>query len=549
MLTSHLTLAKYILFPEGSLRYALIIILFSLLGLGAALVEMTGGTHLSYLHVMYLPIVMSGFIFSVRGGLLTGIFAGILLGPFMLDNTDLNQVQPLSSWLWRMFTFTLIGGLSGFGAQIFRSYIDAIEKRNTTDSLTGLPNLEGLKPIFKKLTENRKKRIAVIVVDLFQLRNVDHALGIEGTTQLIKQVAKSLEDKLSSLCIIGHLHSKRFALLVREEDRLNEVLEKCRDISEQTYQLEEIPLFVEMRFGIASYPHDDKSLGNLTRKARIAIDHSIGRFGYYQPNADENAERNLLILHRLHKAIENKSLELHYQPKIDFKTMKPVGFEALVRWKDPLLGHVSPADFIPLTEETTLINPFTKWLIEEAVKKIKYLHETGHKIHVAINFSMKNFLDPTVLAHLYEQLSHHKISSEYLELEVTETAVTTNMSQVAEMLAKVREKGLNVAIDDFGTGQSSQQYLLELPVDIIKIDRVFISVIEQNPSAAAIVKSAIQLGHDLGLKVVAEGIETEEEAKLLKKWGCDIAQGYYFGKPMPDSEIIPWLLTFKSPLK
>ncbi len=537
-------LLNKLLFPKRNYKLGYILFISALLVIGDYLVGTTGGTHLAYLHVMYFPIVIAGLAFSVYGGIITGIIAGLLLGPGMFMNAAFLTSQPLSSWLIRLIVFACVGALAGLGSSMFRSYLKELENKRITNPVSGLSNLSGLKLIFEDLINQGLTPITVIVIDLFQMGRIDRALGAEGTENLIRQVAHNLVNDLGDLCTVGHLHSKRFSLLVPDGKNLQRVLEKCNNVANKDYQLENIPIFVEMHFGIATYPDDDKDLASLTRKGRLAIDsakdHSQ-RFGYFETETAVNAERNLLLLHQLSRAIESRTLDIYYQPQISLLTGETIGLEALTRWTDPILGEVPPMDFIPLTEETTLINPFTKWLIEETAKKTRELHDAGHHLQVAANFSMKNFLDQSVLTTLHETLAKYQIDPKHFELEVTETAVAMNINNTAEILSKLRKTGLRIAVDDFGTGQASQHYLLELPVDVIKIDRLFVGTMIENSAAAAIVRSSITLGHELGLEVVAEGVETKEQAEQLKKWGCDVAQGYYFSKPIPNQDVIAWL--------
>lgn len=548
---SHRTLEviNRFLFPSTLLKGLYAAFIIFMLIIGDVIVDLTGGTHLAYLHFMYFPIVFAGLMFSIYGGVAAGLAAGFLLGPIMFVDTESHLAQPVSSWVLRLGIFALVGALSGLGSSMFRAYLRELEAKRTSNSVTGLPNLSGLKKVFNKYVESGFKPIPVIVLDLFQMGRIDRAIGAEGTENLIRQVAKNLVDEMGDLCTVGHLHSKRFTLIVPNEANLQTVLEKCNNVASCDYTYENIPIFIEMHFGISNYPIDDKDLASLTRKGRIAVDtakRQAQRFGYFETETAVNAERNLLLLHQLSKAIASRTLDIHYQPQINLKTGEVMGLEGLARWTDPILGTVPPMDFIPLTEETTLINPFTKWLVEEAIKKVQEIHKAGHKIQVSTNFSMKNFNDKSVLEALHQSLSNYKIDTKYFELEVTETAVATNIQTIAQSLTELRRKGLRVAVDDFGTGQSSQHYLFELPIDVIKIDKLFINEITQSNAAAAIVRSSITLGHELGLEVVAEGVETEEQSQLLQKWGCDVGQGYFFAKPIPSDEIIDWLNIYKA---
>lgn len=535
---------KKFIFPEGRTKYLLGLLILGLLLSGYLLVIETGGTQYAYLHILYVPIILGGFIFSLRGGIVTGFLAGLLIGPYMPTNMLEMTMQPFSSWGLRMFFFVLVGAFAGLASSVFKNYLKELELKNTTNPLTGLPNIIGLRNIFSKLTENTEKSIVIIVVELFQMNEIDRALGTEGSADLIKQVAAGLKNAVGDKAILGHFQPQRFALIVPDENDVKSILDKCEPLSEATYHVGSIPLFVEMRFGISRYPYDDRDLSNLTRKAQIAINapkNQTESISHFDKESDDSSEKNLMILHQLKKAIDNKSLILEYQPKVYIQTDKVMGFESLVRWVDPLLGAVNPMNFIPLAEDTLLINPLTKWLLESAVIQLAEWKKQGIIVPVSVNFSNKNFHDPALMASVNELLNKYKIPPHFLEIEVTETSVAASLTHLSKVLEDLKEVGVRVAIDDFGTGQASQQYLFELPIDVIKLDKVFVQSISHNPAAAAIVKNAISLAHDLKMEVIAEGVETHNQYNLLKEWGCDAVQGFLVSRSMKPDAATQWL--------
>ncbi|MEB3702119.1 EAL and GGDEF domain-containing protein [Candidatus Bealeia paramacronuclearis] len=538
---------KPFFFPKGWTLGTMVMFISFMLGGGYYLVLEMGGTHLAYVHLLYIPIVLAGLLFSVWGGVIAGLVAGLLMGPIMPADIELSIEQPHASWILRALIFAVVGGLSGLGASLFRAYLHELELKRTTDPLSGLLNLTGLKIWYQNYLKTHKPTaMIVIVAELSHMGKIDRALGTDGTSRLIHYTSRQLQNMIDGKSIIANLQTNRFAIIIPHQTDAAEVLKSCESLSSQTYTLNGIPIFIEMRFGVAIYPHDDNDLNELLRKARIALDKGqkeVKRFTHYDKSTDQNPERNLLILNRLTEAIENKALKLAYQPKIAMGSHKTIGVEALVRWEDPVLGFVPPNEFIPLTEETQLINPFTKWLLEESLAQMERWHAQGYPISVAVNFSMKNFNDAGVLSTLDTLLEKHQIPKKKFEIEVTETSVATNIKSVAAILAKLRSKGIKIAIDDFGTGQSTHQYLYELPLDVIKVDQLFTRDITTNPAAAAIVRSAITLGHELQLEVVAEGIETQEQFDLIRLWGCDVGQGYFMSRPLFADDLTTWLET------
>lgn len=539
-------ISKKLIYPNQREKLFLAVLIIFLVISGYLLVVKTGGTAYAYLHVLYIPVIFAGFIFSIQGGIIVGLTSGFLMSPFMPSIYAYELTQPFSSWALRMTVFTLIGALSGIGSSFFRKYIQELEIKHTTDPQTALPNLNGLLHVFSQLTLRSQTSLYVIVLDLNQMQEISAAIGDEGINTFIKQVAENLKEAVGQEGVLGRLQTHRFAILIPKEQHLKEVLLRCSALSDKTYNVNNIPIFAEMRFGIARYPYDDKDLNNLMRKALLSVskDESQNqRINYFNKAVNDTSERNLLILHHLKSAIEEKSLVLEYQPKLYVKSQKVMGFESLVRWHDPLLGTINPMEFVPLTEGTLLINPFTKWVIETACYQMQKWNKAGILVPISLNFSTKNFQDPSLIDSLTDLLERYKIPPHFLEIEVTETAVASNIATIATALQNLREVGVRVAIDDFGTGQASQQYLLELPINVIKIDKVFVRAIAYNPSAAAIVKNAISLAHDLNLEVIAEGVETPHEYKLLTEWGCDAVQGYLIGKAMKENEATSWLKT------
>lgn len=538
--------AQKLLYPTAFVRLMVYGAIFTLLIGGGALVFFTGGTHLAYLHLLYIPIILSGFLFSIPGGIFVGLLATFILGPLMPSNVDLHLPQPLSSWLIRGVFFCGVGALSGIASSIFRSYIEELEEKFTKDPITKLPNLAGLTKIFTEQILPNNKAINVLLVEIFYMDEIDQAFGPEGRISLILQMRERFKATLAKSIHIGVLDARTFCLLVPDRFDIHELLPVCKREISKPYTIDDVPLYVEIHYGVSRFPEDGTDLATLVRKAKIAVIKSeqSGRDqAFFDSEESNRIQKNIKIVHSLHQAIENNLMSLHFQPKIDLKTNTPIGFEALARWSHPTLGRISPAEFIPLTERTLLIHPFTRWVMEEAIRQGKHWHEKGFKQSIAINFSMKNFLDSEIVNNILETIKKYQFPPEYVEIEVTETAIASNISAAADLMHTLRENRVKISVDDFGTGQSSLRYLFKLPLDIIKIDRSFIAEMISNSGAAAIVRSAISLGHELNMQVVAEGVETQAELDMLRKLECDVVQGYLIAAPMEIHEATDWLYT------
>lgn len=239
--------------------------------------------------------------------------------------------------------------------------------------------------------------------------------------------------------------------------------------------------------------------------------------------------------------MKDNQVILYYQPKIEIATNKTYGFEALVRWEHPEKGMISPGDFIPIVEETQLINPLTEWVLDKSLIKLKELHENDIKSSFAINISTKNLQNPRFLEKVVSIFEKHHMASSDIEFEITESALMGNPEKSRYLLDNLKNYNIILSIDDFGTGYSSLAYLSRLPVNNIKIDQYFIKNLTKDVGVRHIVKATIDLSHNIGLKVIAEGVENKEALDILKEFNCDYAQGYYFSKPFPDTQLLDWL--------
>src|SRR3990167_2228608 len=536
---------KKLIFPSTPTKIITVFVIIAFLIIGLIFIEWTGGINYAiYLHLFFIPIILAGVTFSIWGGILTGLIAGILMGTLSTTSIMRDLYDPSSSWIFRLIMFCIVGWLAGSGTSLFKSYIKELENKHTTDPLTGLPNLYGLTKIFSELTSSSQE-LTVIVVEIFHMKEINITIGLEGGNALIKQIAAHLKEIIGTHAVLGYIQNNRFAILVSQESHCLDNLKKCAALADISYQVNSIPLFIEPHFCVSNFPKNDKSLDHLIRKALIAISlaaKEAEHVSYFNENISLATERNLMILHQAKEAITNNSFILEYQPKVFLKTEKVMGFEALVRWNDTILGSVSPEEFIPLIEGTLLINPFTKWVVETCFSQMGVWHKNGLLVPVSINFSIRNFSNPALFKLLEDQLVKYKFSPHFLEIEVTETAVASSVASIIEPIKRLRELGMRVLIDDFGTGQASQQYLFELPINGIKLDKMFVQSVSHNKAAEVIVKNGISLAHQLNLEVTAEGIETRNQFDLLAQWGCDIAQGYLISPALPEKDATKWLM-------
>jgi len=434
------------------------------------------------------------------------------------------------------------------------------------DNLTGLHNrssfneqLEQAIKLHKRLDAN----LAVMYLDLDNFKRVNDSLGHHMGDQLLKTFAERLQteirdtdyvskDAVSSVARLGgDEYTLLFSVLDKETDaggiaqRILADFDKPFKLKADRDGVEWHEVFVTASIGIAIYPNDGKDASELLKNADTAMYASKNKgknsYCFYDNSMNDLALVRLNMESALRKAVTNNELYLHYQPKIDLQTGNMVSVEALLRWNNHEFGHVSPAEFIPLAEETGLILPISEWVLEEACKQ---LHEWKlsdlAEISIAVNVSGFHFRENS-LEHLVSHLlGKYQLAGELLELELTEGVIMDNANKTIDVLSSLKHLGVTISVDDFGTGYSSLSYLKRFPIDILKIDQSFIRNLHTDKDSAAIVDAILTLGHSLGLKLVAEGVETSEELAYLKTKCCDMVQGYYFSKPVSANDIISY---------
>lgn len=427
-----------------------------------------------------------------------------------------------------------------------------IEQLAFYDPLTELPNRRLLQERMHQAIESARRdgsMVAVMFLDLDKFKNINDSLGHPYGDQLLKEVAQRLKSTVRSTDTVARLGGDEFTILLTNVHELRDVIqiaEKVLDQISQSFWIDNGPISVTTSIGITLYPADGDDINSLLRNADLAMYHakSLGRnnFQFYTEEINQRALGHLDLERRLRQAIELEQFQLHYQPQLDLHTGQIVGVEALVRWIDENGDMVPPSGFIPLAEETGLIEPIGEWVIRKAAQDIAQLvDELGYPIKVAINLSACQFRRADKLKqHIRQVLDESGIDPALLELELTESMLVEDIQTTIETLRDLRSLGISLAIDDFGTGYSSLNYLKRFPIDILKIDRSFVRDIETNPSDAAITAAIVALGHELKMKVVAEGVENEVQRQFLKQHQCDFYQGYLFSPPVPLAKLKPY---------
>ncbi|MGD8592019.1 MAG: EAL domain-containing protein [Gammaproteobacteria bacterium] len=430
-----------------------------------------------------------------------------------------------------------------------KHFIEQLEHKAVYDALTDLPNRSLLQDRLEhaiKVAQREASPLAVLMVDVMRLREVNDLMGHHNGDQVLKEVADRLKKILRESDTVARLGGDEFTVVLPATNitQVHIVAEKLQKQFERPVIVEDTPLEIEAAIGIAMYPDHGNTPAILVQHAdiamRVAKSESSG-FVIYNPQDDPFSARQLKLHGELRQAIKGKGLAVYYQPKVDIKTGRVTSVEALARWPHPTEGMISPADFIPMVEQTGLIRPFTLWVLEQAIRQSKCWAVAGIDLSVAVNLSTRNLLDPGLPDSITQLLQSHQLNPDRLTLEITESAVMSRPELALKVLTCLHSMGLKLSIDDYGTGYSSLAYLKQLPVTELKIDYSFVSGIIHGESDAVIVRSTIDLAHNLGLSVVAEGVEDKETLDILKILHCDTAQGYYFSRPIPAEELEYWL--------
>ncbi len=408
------------------------------------------------------------------------------------------------------------------------------------DSLTGLPNRLSMQKELERMFQNRhhSAKAAVIFFDLDRFKQINDSLGHALGDQLLQVIAQRLTLLISKRVRLFRISGDEFVIILERntENPVETAAEAILRLIRQPIRIESHELRVTSSVGIALYPEHGQTANQLMKQADSAMyaakESGGDSYALYTHSLETHISDKLWLENHLRSALENQQFVLHYQPIVDGKSGRICGVEALIRWHHPEQGVISPARFVPVAEQTGIIIPIGEWVLREACKQNKAWQDAGlEPIRVAVNLSARQFHSPHLIEHIRSILDETGLSPHYLELEITEGFIIHNSEYVRQALRELEAMGVTVSIDDFGTGYSSLSQLQRLPVHAVKIDRTFVRNIGENAHNSSIVRAVIELAHGMGLKVVAEGIETEEERDFLIRYNCDKMQGYWLGRP------------------
>nr|WP_246590159.1 EAL domain-containing protein [Marinobacterium ramblicola] len=420
------------------------------------------------------------------------------------------------------------------------------------DALTGLPNRELL---MERLSQalgrsfREAQRLSITFIDLDRFKGINDALGHDVGDNLLQQVGDRIRRCLRSTDTVARVGGDEFLVLMENLSSARDCATKAQQLLDEIARPITLPgykLEISASMGMAFYPEDSDKPLELMKRADMAMyaakEAGGNTYRFFRQEMLERTTRRLTLEIDLRRAIANNELELHYQPKIDLSSRVMTGVEALLRWRHPVHGMQPPGEFIPLAEENSLICDIGAWVIEEACRQSARWRDRGLEFRIAVNISPRQLESGDLFQQLCSLARHYGTTPAHLELELTESSLMENPEGVTGQLNQFRQAGVRIAVDDFGTGYSSLAYLRRLPIDILKIDRSFVSDAIVDEDDAQIIKTILALGQSLKLAVVAEGVESTSQAELLQSLGCDQVQGYLYARPMPASELETWLL-------
>ncbi len=440
----------------------------------------------------------------------------------------------------------------------FNHMLDGIESREKEilrlayeDGLTGLPN----RAMFNeqlgqavRLARREKLSVAVLLFDMDRFKAINDTLGHPVGDQALREVGARVRKALRDSDVVARLGGDEFAILLAtgsSEHAMRVVAEKIHKALEDPLVIEGQSMDIAASIGIACFPEHGEDANALMRAADVAMYAAKrGKIGFavYDPAYDERRQEFLTLLGELRRAVEAGELVLHYQPKMNLVENRVTSVEALVRWRHPQRGFVPPSEFIPFAEQTGYIGAITRWVLTRAIQQAGDWHRAGLGIRMSVNISARDLrTEDSLVQYVWAALIAAELPPGMLCLEITESGLMDDPRSSQATLRKLRDLGIMTSIDDYGTGYSSLAYIKQLAVNELKIDRTFVAGMEADQRNAAIVRSTIELGHNLGLTVVAEGVETDHEVAQLRRFGCDMAQGYHFARPMTAEALESWL--------
>ncbi|MGY6274636.1 putative bifunctional diguanylate cyclase/phosphodiesterase [Methylomonas sp. MgM2] len=491
-------------------------------------------------------------------------------GEISLESVSKAQSENYALWVldtipfifgfWGQYSSSVIAYRAGAiildQTQELRSRAESMEEQAnysaTHDLVTDLPN----RALFYDRVEqaifsanNQNKLLSILLIEVANFKEIYDTLGRNASDLLLKQMATRLQHVVVGVDSVARIDGNIFSLLVQATDNADAGIELAKSVQsslDPAFKAERLSLTVHCNIGIVNFPEHGDDVDSLVQKAGVALfmaGKSSEGYVVYSPSFDDHSPRRLTLMGELRRAIQQNQLQLYYQPKVSVRTGRLYGAEALVRWVHPRHGFISPEEFVPMAERTRMIKHLTKWVLKHAFKQCVEWHRRGLELVVSINLSARDLHDPELSDIIAGTAAAAGIQPDWIMLEITESSIMSDPERTLEIVQRLHQMGYQFSIDDFGTGYSSLGYLKKMPLTELKIDKSFIIDMLQSENDSVIVKATINLAHNLGLTVTAEGVESQDVLTLLNSYDCDIAQGFYFSKPVSVDDFEYWAQT------
>lgn len=538
--------------PDRNTRIIAIVVILTLVGLSADLVYITGGIKYVYSHSMYLPILLGAFFFNMPGGILTGIIGGLVLGPFMPIDVTTGEMQQTVNWLFRIMIFSIVGGVSGglftsIGKQLERIRWIAFHNPDTS-----LMNQASFVYEIEKLSnmKNGDARFAVVTMTINNYPSIFNILDVQQSNQLIIQISERLNSLLFSVPTFHLLSNILGAVYPITDENVDceDIVAILLDKLSKPFMIGNIPIFVDMSLGVAISPEHGKNSDALVRRSKIAshLAHDSGRpYQIYDIFEDRSSRDSTRLVSYIPLALEEKQFLLNFQPVVDLNNDSLGGVEVLLRWIHPTLGMIPPMDYLPVVERTNLIHSIHDFVMEESLRKYAELKFYGFDGFLSMNLSIKSLQDISWLLKYEQLLTDLDLDPNKVMFEVTETSIIQDFDEAKRFLSHLQKYGTQIALDDFGAGYSSLDYIKNLSISYLKIDRKFASDLDNSEKDQEIIRAILRMAEALKVKVIAEGVEKQVVYEWLREEGCDFIQGYYITKPLPFEEFTGWMQAYK----
>lgn len=510
---------------------------------------LTGGVS-SYIHLMYIPIILAVFLFGTPCGMLTALFAGLLVGPILPSNIQKGIMQEPHTWILRIVMFVVVVLFDGLLISFIKKNND-LENRNAyLDIITGYPNFNKFKfDLNECINEGLNKTFSIMIFELENFetisRYVDHKTGQQAFTTLLHRA----KEYFSSNAIYT-ISSNKFIVVFSKYTTQNayNLAKNFITLTKAPFYINGIPIAIVVKCGADNFSLHNNNIITIIEKLGKALDQahtSSTDIMFYNNELAEHSKKYYHTLVSIYQGIHNNTFRLVYQPKVRLRDNKLIGVEVLLRWNDDSYRNFPISEVIKIAEDAEFINEITKWVIKNSISQLKTWQDQGLEINIAINLSSKDLMDNTVLEYTKECINLYKINPRFLEFELTERSIIHDENRVFEILKEFQTLGIKVSLDDYGTGHNSLVYLVKsiFTFNYLKIDKLFTdSIMDENTKI--LLDGIIKAAHGLGIEVIAEGVETIEQLHILETIGCDIIQGYYYSKPLPPKELEGFILNY-----